>query len=53
MLLNATSFGALALAWLTEHMAGLGGLVVMLSVAALNIAKAVAVIRKSRNDESK
>lgn len=49
--LNATSIGALALAWLTEHMAGLGGLAVMLSVAVLNLAKAYASVKSVRSNK--
>jgi hypothetical protein len=48
MVLNVTSFGTLALAWTTEHLAGLGGFVVMISVAALNFSKAYINYRKGR-----
>lgn len=47
-LLNATSVGTLAISWLTEHMTGLGGFIVMVSVAILNIAKAISVYSKRK-----
>jgi len=43
--LNATSFGALALAWMTEHLAGVGGFILVISIAALNFAKAWAIFK--------
>ena len=40
ILLNTTSIGVLALNWFSEYLTGIGGFIVMLSVAALNAAKA-------------
>ena len=38
--LNATSIGVLTLNWFSEHITGVGGFVVMMSVALLNCSKA-------------
>ena len=40
VLLNTTSVGVLAMNWFSEHMTGAGGFIVMISIAALNFAKA-------------
>ena len=38
--LNTTSVGVLALNWFSEHLTGVGGFIVLMSVAVLNISKA-------------
>ena len=53
MLLNATSITTIALSWATEHLAGVGGFVVMLSVAILNVAKAYSVYKKAQQEDNK
>lgn len=40
ILLNTTSVSVLALNWFSEHLTGIGGFIVMMSVALLNVAKA-------------
>jgi hypothetical protein len=46
--LNATSIGVLALNWFSEHMTGIGGFIVLLSVAALNLSKAYVNIKNTK-----
>lgn len=45
ILLNATSVTALALTWMTEHLSSTGGFIVMVSIAFLNTAKGIAVLK--------
>ncbi len=47
LLLNTTSAGMLVLAWLTEHMASLGGFFVMFTVGILNLSKAYVNYKKA------
>jgi hypothetical protein len=48
LVLNTTSVGVLALNWFSEHITGVGGFLVMLSVAALNFAKAYSTIKHKK-----
>lgn len=47
IMLNTTSVGVLALNWFSEHLTGVGGFIVMLSVATLNLAKAYKSIKEA------
>lgn len=49
IVLNATSLGVLTLNWFSEHLNTAGGFIVMLSVAALNFAKAYKNIKDAKN----
>ena len=48
--LNTTSVGILALNWFSEHLTGIGGFIVMLSVALLNVAKAYRSFKEANKD---
>jgi len=50
--LNTTSVGVLALNWFSEYMTGIGGFLVMLSIAILNISKAYVNYRKGKNENN-
>lgn len=50
LILNTTSVGTLAIHYLTEHLTGVGGFVVMLSVAFLNIAKGIKELKSKNKD---
>jgi hypothetical protein len=50
LMLNATSFGTLTLAWFSDNLNSFGGFVVMMSVAYLNFAKA-RNLRKDKEDK--
>ena len=47
LVLNTTSVGVVALAWLTENMASLGGFFVMFTVGVLNLSKAYVNYKKA------
>ena len=47
IVLNVTSVGTLALSWLTEHLTSVGGFLMVLSIAVLNIAKAYSIFKKA------
>lgn len=51
VMLNTTSVGILALNWFSEHLTGVGGFIVMLSVAALNCAKAYKSIKEANRED--
>lgn len=50
ILLNTTSIGVLALNWFSEHLTGVGGFIVMMSVATLNIAKAYRTYKEAKKE---
>jgi len=50
--LNATSVGIIAIDWATEHFAGIGGFIVMVSVAILNLSKAYLNYKKGKNENN-
>jgi hypothetical protein len=52
LMLNATSFGTLTLAWFSDNLNSFGGFVVMMSVAYLNFAKARNLRKDNEDKES-
>lgn len=49
-ILNVTSFGTIY-AWVTENASGVGGFIVMVSIAVLNCAKAYSFVKNANNKD--